>query len=120
MNEWFQAEFHAERAHQFYESGQWDKALAELRLALAFDPDQSDWHFGMGLALEALHRFDEAAASYEQVLRLRGDDVETMLHMGLALMHGSHATRAIDMFSRASTIDPECEPALCHRIAAYT
>ena len=31
MNDWSRAERHAEKAHEFYQDGQWDKALRELR-----------------------------------------------------------------------------------------
>jgi tetratricopeptide (TPR) repeat protein len=119
MDEWNQAEQHAQRAHQLYEMGQWDKALAELRLALAFDPNQSDWHFGMGLTLDALQRFDEAIASYERVIKLRGEDVETLLYLGVDLVRTDHPRRAIEQFERAAAIDPHCHGAFCHRILAH-
>lgn len=120
MSDWHNAERHAEKAHQFYEAGQWSKALDELKLALAVNPEQSDWHFGMGLTLAALQRYDEAATSFEQVLKLRGQDVEAMLHLAVALIRSSHNDRAITVLESVSEIDPDCEPSYCYRIAAYT
>ncbi|MCE9591024.1 MAG: tetratricopeptide repeat protein [Planctomycetes bacterium] len=119
MSDWFQAEFHAERAHRFYEAGQWDKALAELKLALSLDPSQSDWHFGMGLTLDALERYDEAVTCFEQVLQLRGDDIDTMLHLGVDLIRSGNDRRAVEVLERVSKIDADNEPAYCHRILAY-
>lgn len=119
MNEWHQAEFHAQRAHRFYEAGEWDKALAELRLALAFDPAQPDWHFGMGLTLEALHRFDEAAASFEQVLRLRDPDSDVLIHLAVSLIRADQCRRAIETLEKAAALEPDLEPAYCHRILAH-
>lgn len=119
MNEWSNAEHHAEQARQFYETGQWDKALNELKLALAVNPHHSDWHFGMGLILEAMQRYEEAVASFEQVVRLRGDDIEAMLHQADDLIRIGHSSRAIEVLEAVSRIDPDCEPAYCHRIAAY-
>ncbi len=120
MNEWHNAEYHAERAHQFYEAGQWDKALDELKLALAVNPNQSDWHFGMGLTLEAMHRYDEAIASFEHVLRIRGQDTEAMFHLGVALLRSGRCQRAIGALAQVSEDDPDYEPSYCYRIAAYT
>lgn len=123
MDEWNQAEQHAQRAHQLYEMGQWDKALAELRLALAFDPSQSDWHFGMGMTLDALQRYEEAVQSYERVLKLRGDDVETLLYMGVDLIRIDRPRRAIDLLERAergAETDTERHSTYCHRILAYS
>lgn len=120
MSDWSQAEFHAERAHQFYEAGQWDKALTELRLALTIDPSQSDWHFGMGLTLDALGQHDQAIESFEEVLRLRGDDIETMLHLAADYIRTEQCPRAIDILAKVSLLEPNCEPAYCHRVLAYT
>lgn len=120
MNDWHQAENHAEKAHQFYESGQWDKALSELKLALAVNPNQSDWHFGMGLTLEALHRYDEAIASFEQVVKLRGDDIDATMHLAINLLRANHSQRAITELERVTQLDPHYEPSYCYRIAAYT
>jgi tetratricopeptide (TPR) repeat protein len=119
MSEWSQAEYHAERAHQFYEAGQWDKALAELRLALAFDPNQPDWHFGMGLTLEAMQRFAEAAASFEQVAQLRDGDPDALLHQGVNLIRSDQCRLAIEALGRLAEADPRNEPAYCHRILAH-
>ena len=124
MDEWNQAEQHAQKARQLYEMGQWDKALAELRLALAFDPSQSDWHFGMGLTLDALHRYNEAVQSYERVLKLRGeDDVETLLYLGVDLIRIERPRRAIEVLERAekaADADAERHSSYCHRILAYS
>lgn len=119
MNEWFDAEAHAEKAHQYFETGQWEKALAELKLALAVNPEQSDWHFGMGLTLDALGLHAEAISSFERVLELRGQDVDAMLHLSVDLLRTDQPRRAISVLERVSNIDPENEPAYCHRIAAY-
>jgi len=120
MNEWHNAEHHAEKAHQLYEAGQWVKALAELKLALAVNPQQSDWHFGMGLTLEALERYDEAIESYQQVLQLRGDDVEAMLHLAAVQVRSNRAQQATETLEHISRIDPTNEASYNYRIAAYT
>ena len=119
MNEWQNAEQHAERAYEHYESGRWDKALAELKQALAVNPDQSEWHFGMGLTLDAMQRYAEAAACFQRVLKLRGDDVETLLHLAIDLIQCDHCQKALRTLDRIHKIDPDHEPAYCYEILAH-
>lgn len=120
MSDWLSAEQHADRAHRFYEAGQWERALAEIRIAVGLNPHQSDWIMGMALTLDALGRYEEAASCYETVLRLRGDDPEIMLRQASDLVRCGKAERALDVLERLTDLDPDFEPAYCQRILAYT
>lgn len=113
------AEQHAERAHRHLQAGQWDRAVEELQEALRVVPDQSDWLLNMAEALDALQRYEEAASTYEQVLRLRGENIETLLRLGIDLIRSGQSNRALRVLERVNEIDPDCEPGYCHRIAAY-
>ena len=119
MNDWQDAEHHAERAQDLFEAGQWHDALEELRAALSVNPHQTDWLFGMGLALDALRRYDEAAEVFERILKLRGDNVETLLHLGADLIRSGQPRRALPVLERAAELDPHCEASYCQRVAAY-
>ncbi|MCA9310693.1 MAG: tetratricopeptide repeat protein, partial [Phycisphaerales bacterium] len=70
MNDWFEAEQHYERAHEFYEAGRWDEAESELRQALALNPYRAEWHFNLALTLEAAGRFEAAIRALEDAHRL--------------------------------------------------
>ena len=119
MNEWLDAEAHAERAQRFYETGQWHKALAALQHALDVNPAQSDWHYGLGLTLEAMGRHDEAATAFERVLELRGDDVEALLSLASNLTQADRPADALPLLERVNEIDPDLERGYCLRIEAY-
>lgn len=120
MDEWSKAEEHAERARKFFEAGQLERALEELQRALAVRPDQEDWQYGMGLTLEALERFEEAAACFRRVLDLRGqEDPDLLLHLALAYLRCGESAQAINALERLAAVDPTCEAAYCWRIAAY-
>jgi tetratricopeptide (TPR) repeat protein len=112
-------EYHAQRAHEFYLSGQYDKALDAFKQALAHDPAQSDWHFAMGLTLAGLARFSEAAQSFSKTLELRGEDSEAQLHLGLALLHAGQYEKSIAALEALAQLDPQNEPSFCHRILCY-
>jgi len=118
-NDWEDAERHAERAQQFYEAGQWHKALREIRRALSFNPQQSDWHFGMGLTLDAMQRYDEAIEAYRKVLELRNDDVDAMINLGVDLVQVARHREAITILERAGELEPQSSASWSHRIAAY-
>jgi tetratricopeptide (TPR) repeat protein len=120
MSDWVDAEQHAELAHQYYEAGQWDKAVDELRQALSVNPEQSEWQFGLGLTLDALQRYEEAIDAYQHVVRLRGEDVDALLHLGVDLIRVGQPERVLDVLQRAAAADPSAEAPYCHRIAAYT
>lgn len=120
MHDWIEAEAAAEKAQQFYDSGQWDKALAALDLALSVNPQQGDWQFGKGLTLDALHRYDEAAAAFEQALKLRGEQPETMLLLGIDLIRSGQAERAVEVLDRLAALDPDAKGVMCHQILAHS
>jgi tetratricopeptide (TPR) repeat protein len=119
MDDWTEAESHANRAQAFLEVGDWDRALRELRQALRVNPDQGDWLFGMGVALDALQRHDEAASCFEQVLTVEGADIETLLHLANSLLKARKYRRAIKVLTEVNKLDPNCEHGYCYRIKAY-
>ncbi|MEM9418965.1 MAG: tetratricopeptide repeat protein [Planctomycetota bacterium] len=120
MNEWNDAEEHAERAQRFYRAGQWEQALRELQEALDQRPDEGEWLFGLGLTLDALQRYDEAAEAYEKALHHRGEDVPGLLHLGVDLIRAGQPKRAIKTLERVNQLDANAELGYVHRILAYT
>ncbi len=119
MHDWIEAEAAAEKAQQFYEAGQWDQALAALDIALSVNPNQSEWQFGKGLTLDALQRYDEAASAFEAVVKIRGEQPEPMLHLGIDLVRSGQAQRGVTVLERVLELDPEATAARCHLVAAY-
>jgi tetratricopeptide (TPR) repeat protein len=120
MSEWNDAEHHAEKAQRYYRSGQWERALAELRTALDKRPDHGEWLFGLGLTLDALERYDEAAEAFARAVEARGEDVNGLLHLGVDLIRAGRPERAIQTLARANELDPDEELGYVHRILAYT
>ena len=98
MNDWSLAEQHAERAWRHYEAGRWDHALRLLRRALTINPDQCDWLFGLGLTLDAMSRYDEAADAYRKVLEHEPNDHEALLHLGMDLIRLGQPAEALEFW----------------------
>jgi len=58
-------------------SGDLNGAIAGFERAIMLAPGQADFHRSLGLALEAAHRPQEAAAAYRQYLALDGHGADT-------------------------------------------
>ncbi len=119
MNEWIDAERHVARADELSESGQWDAAAQELRQAVRKVPDQDDWQFHLGLALERIERFEEAAGVFEEVLRLRGPEFDSLLHLGMNRLWSGNPGGAETALEQAERLDSDRHESFCYRIAAY-
>jgi tetratricopeptide (TPR) repeat protein len=114
------AERKATQAHEFYEEGQMSQALEELDTALEINPANSAWHFDKALALDSIHRFDDAIAEYELALDLCQSDLEILNSLAVDYTRTGQYDRAIETFEYIERQDPEFEPCYCNRIIAYT
>ncbi|MCC7406727.1 MAG: tetratricopeptide repeat protein [Phycisphaeraceae bacterium] len=112
------AEQHAQRGQRFLQARQWQQALAEWRAALAVNPDQPEWRFDLGLTLEALGRFNEAADSFRLVLIHRPHDVQATLRLGINLVRCRQYTQAVEHLTAVTNQERDSEPAYCHLILA--
>jgi len=74
----------------------------------------------MGLTLDALNRFAEAIVAFENVVRLRGEDPDLLLHISVDLIRTEQHGRAVNTLQRALKLSPEFEPAYCQLILAHS
>jgi tetratricopeptide (TPR) repeat protein len=120
VNDWVDAEDHVERAHEHYEAGRWDEAESELRHALALNPYQPEWHFNLGLTLEAAGRHRQAVEAFRRCHELRDDDGQSALAVGMNLVRDGRVADALVWFDRAEKLDPQSATPLVHKIDAWT
>src|SRR4051812_1902377 len=85
MNDWQDAEQRVERAQEHFQRRQWEAALRELRAAIAINPHNAPWLFNLGMVLDEMGRFDEAADAYRKVLNIEPRDTRALNHLGVAL-----------------------------------
>lgn len=119
MNDWFEAEQRVQRALELYESGRLEDALRELRAAIDVNPYQGEWHFNLGLTLDALQRHDEALESFQTALDHHGEHLDILNHLGCACLSLGRPRDAIAYFDRAQKVEPHDDLAYVNRIAAY-
>src|SRR5262249_357442 len=74
--------------------GHAEEAIEYHRQALAIDPTHHRAHYSLGAALHALHRPDEALASYGEAIRLKPDYAEAYYNRSFVqLRRGEFAAR---------------------------
>lgn len=106
MNDWFAAEDYVDRALEFFERGRFADAERELRKALAIDSEQADWHFNLGVTLEAAGRDREALACFSRAAGLLPEEAGPCLSAGIIASRLGDADEAITWLERTIELDP--------------
>jgi tetratricopeptide (TPR) repeat protein len=119
MSDWSDAENHVERAHEHYEAGRWDDAETELREALALNPYRSEWHFNLGLTLEAAGRFEAAARAFHDAADLDPADSHVLICLGVSWLRADRPDLALPHLERAHRLDTAAIEPIVHLIEAY-
>jgi tetratricopeptide (TPR) repeat protein len=120
VNDWFEAEEHVERAHEAFQDGRWEEAESELRRALELNPHRAEWHFNLGLTLEAAGRFQDASSAFSACHDLDDGDPHSALCAGVNLLRADDPRGAIAWFERAQRADPKNAMSYVHRIEAFS
>jgi tetratricopeptide (TPR) repeat protein len=120
VSDWLDAERHVERAHELYELGRWDEAESELRTALALNPYQAEWHFNLGLTLEAAGRNLDAAKAFEDAFGLGQEDANAAVLIAANLIRADLAEKSLAWLERAEQFDPSNPDIYIQRVTALT
>ncbi len=118
MSDWTEAEKHVERAHEHYEAGRWGDAETELREALALNPYRAEWHFNLGLTLEAAGRYRDAVRAFRDAHELDPADYQTLIVLAVNSIRAEDANAACAWLELAESLDPDRADAFVYRIEA--
>ena len=80
------SEDYDERAHQLYNEGQYDDALAVLHEGLALYPNSVELHIGVGYARLAREEYAWARRSFEEALVLEPEHEDALAGLGETLL----------------------------------
>lgn len=119
MSDWVDAERHIERAHELYEAGRWDEAESELRAALTINPHRAEWHFNLGLTLEAAGKFDGAMVAFREAHALDPEDPQAAQALGVNCLRLDRLREAVDWFEIVQRQEPSNVECYLHRIEAF-
>jgi tetratricopeptide (TPR) repeat protein len=105
------SEEYDERAHQLYNEGNFDEALATLREGLALYPNAVELHIGVGYARLARDEFAWARRSFEEALVLDPEHEDGLAGLGETLLKFGQAEAAKKTFAhiRALGLDDALE-----------
>ena len=94
------SEEYDERAHQLYNEGLYDEALAMLREGLSLYPNAVELHVGVGYARLARDEFAWARRSFEEALVLDGEHEDALAGLGETLLKFGQQEASVRCFRR--------------------
>jgi Flp pilus assembly protein TadD len=94
------SEEYDERAHELYNEGSYDEALAVLREGLSLYPNSVELHVGVGYARLAREEFYLARRSFEEALVYDPNHEDALAGMGETLLHLGQSDEALKTFRR--------------------
>ena len=94
------SEEYDERAHQLYNEGEYDQALAVLREGLTLYPSAVELHIGVGYAHHAREDFAWARRAFEEALVLDPDHEDALAGVGETLLKFGQRDASINCFRR--------------------
>lgn len=103
----FSAEDHFLRGNSYFETGQYQQALAEYNRALELRPDHPGTLYNRGVALVGLGHYDEALADLNRALELRPDDPNILNSRGSTMGYLGRYEEALADFNRALALRPD-------------
>jgi tetratricopeptide (TPR) repeat protein len=98
------SEEYDERAHQLYNEGNYDGALATLREGLALYPTAVELHVGVGYARLARDEYAWARKSFEEALILDPDHEDGLAGLGETMLRFGQPELAKKLFARVRAL----------------
>jgi tetratricopeptide (TPR) repeat protein len=93
-----------------WHAGRAQEAIGHYEEALRLQPDDSEAHYNLGVALEQGGKLDDAVGHFEQALRFK-PDAETHMNLGVVLWRTGRVQEAIEHFEQALRLKPDYAPA---------
>jgi tetratricopeptide (TPR) repeat protein len=99
------------KAYRLVRSRKFKEALSFLDGILATEPNRADLWVNRGVALQALYRLDESAASFSRALLCRPDDVGALINRGAVRGWQGRYDEALRDLDRAVALEPDNDAA---------
>ena len=92
------------QANQFFEQGQYEKAIDQYDQFLEYKPDHVESIYNKGRAFEELGEFEKSLASYEKTLEIEPKNVNALMSLGKHYFRNENYQDAAFYFSKASKV----------------
>src|SRR6516164_8975867 len=103
------AKLHYDRAVEYANKGDYDRAITDLSRGIRLDPENPSSAFAYkcrGLAYFEKDDYDRAIADYTEALRLNPNDTAALVNRGIAYRDKGQYDQAIEDHDRAIRLDP--------------
>ncbi len=90
-----------------YQKGQHERAIEQIRSAIALRPGAAPFHNNLGLAYRASHKLAEARASHEEAVRLDANYAAAHFNLGFVLRELSRLPESLACYKRAVQLRPD-------------
>jgi tetratricopeptide (TPR) repeat protein len=107
------------RGSAYSRLGDYRHAMIDYSRAVRLDPDESSWHFNLGLTRERLGDRASAVADYSAAVRVAADNADAYLNRGLIFLDNGKFDQAVADFTRASELKPNDPVPVANRGIAY-
>jgi tetratricopeptide (TPR) repeat protein len=94
------SEEYDERAHRYYDDGDYDSALETLKEALRIYPHSVELYVGLGYTRLAREEYVWAKQAFERALVLDPEHEDGLVGLGESLLRFGHRDEALRLFSR--------------------
>jgi tetratricopeptide (TPR) repeat protein len=94
------SEEYDERAHRYYDDGNYDAALDTLKEALRLYPHSVELYVGLGYTRLAREEYAWARQAFERALVLDPEHEDGLVGMGESLLRFGHTIEALELFHR--------------------
>lgn len=93
-------------------AGSGDRAVEALKRAIAIHPDESRFHYDLGVILSQVGEFHYAESSYRRAVELRGGFPEALNNLGNLLRRRKASSDAVACYQRALRFRPQYTDAI--------
>lgn len=109
----------AARGSAYFMLGDYHRASADYAGAIRLDPDNSTYHYNLGLAHDRLGMRERAIENYAAAIHLDPKNVEAFENRGLIFLHSGRFDEAIADFTNAHDLQLANIASLANRGIAY-
>ncbi|MCK5685312.1 tetratricopeptide repeat protein, partial [bacterium] len=95
--------------------GEYNKSIGFLKKAVALNPEDSEYHFWLGVNYGNLKEYQSERASYLKAIALKPDHLMSNYFLGHSFMDEQNWDMALKAYDRTLSIQPAFEQALYNR-----
>ncbi|WP_136416257.1 tetratricopeptide repeat protein [Herbaspirillum sp. ST 5-3] len=90
-----------------FQTANYELAVDRIGKAIRYNPSNATFHFNLGMAFNALGKFDNALESYRKAVALKPDYADAFYNLGVALQGQGEFGAAADSYRKVTKLQPD-------------